>query len=188
MKMSPLDKFLFMIYTLLIALLTISVLGVFLAIAINVIPLMEVKYALQTMELGWKFFLISGSVLIIFLVLSIKLFFVGVKPRASSSTLIKHTELGIIQVSINALEAMAQKAISDFEEVKDMRISISNDIDGISIRLKILVMPDVILPELSVAIQEKVKSYIENHSGVTVKEVLVYIDTLPKPQVKTRVQ
>ena len=131
------------------------------------------------------FFLSALS--IFFLVVSINCFF-GNRPKVPSSALLKHTDLGIIRISINTLEAMTHKAVNGFNEVRDSKISILNEDDGVKIRLKVSIMPDVVLQDLSVSIQKKVKEYIEGYAGILVKEVFVYIDNLTAPQQRPKVQ
>jgi len=48
-------------------------------------------------------------------------------------------------------------------------------------------MPDVNIPEISQAIQKKVKEYVESTAGIIVKEVYVYIDNLAALQ-RSRVE
>ena len=120
--------------------------------------------------------------------MSIKLLFSGTRPKTPSSALLKHTDLGIIRISLNTLEAMTHKAVDSFDQVKDSKISILNEDDGVRIRLKISIMPDAILQDLSVSIQQKVKEYIEGYSGILVKEVFVYIDNLTTPQQRPKVK
>ena len=49
---------------------------------------------------------------------------------------------------------------------------------GVRIRLKVTILPDVPMPELTQNIQGKVKEYVEELSGIAVKEVQVYIENL----------
>src|SRR5699024_9855487 len=116
------------------------------------------------------------------------LLFTRTGSKAAASTLIKHTNLGVIRVSVHALEIMAQKAVRSFEEIKDVKINILSEEDGIKVRLKIIMMPEVVLPDLSVSIQEKVKEYIETYSGIVVKDVYIYVDNLSTPQQQPKVQ
>ena len=83
---------------------------------------------------------------------------------------------------------MTHKAVNGFNEVRDSKISILNEDDGVKIRLKVSIMPDVVLQDLSVSIQKKVKEYIEGYAGILVKEVFVYIDNLTAPQQRPKVQ
>lgn len=188
MKMSIIDRLLLSLYTLIIILISIAIIGISVAVGINAIPLSEANATLKTLQLDWKFFLIATLVSILFLIVSIKLLFTGTKSKTLISTLIKHTELGMIRVSVNALEIMTQKAVRSFDQVKDVRINIVTEEDGIKVRLKVLIMPDVVLPDLSVSIQQKVKEYIEGYSGIVVKEVFIYIDNLSTPQQRPKVQ
>ncbi len=188
MKMGITDRLLLTIYTLIISLVSIALLVFFIAIGVNAIPLREVNAALNIIELNWQFFLVGSLVSIFFLIVSIKLLFTGTRTKVPSSSLLKHTELGIIRVSINALEVMIQKAVRRFDEVKDVRVNTIADDDGIRIQLKLLIMPEVVLPDLTASIQQKVKEYIESYSGIVVKEILIYIDNFSAPQQRPKVQ
>ena len=188
MKIGLLNRLLLTIYTLVIAIVSIAILMGFIAIGINIIPLKNINYFLGSFQPDWRFFLISTLVLIFFLVVSIKLLFSGTRPKTPSSALLKHTDLGIIRISLNTLEAMTHKEVDSFDQVKDSKISILNEDDGVRIRLKISIMPDAILQDLSVSIQQKVKEYIEGYSGILVKEVFVYIDNLTTPQQRPKVK
>ncbi len=100
----------------------------------------------------------------------------------------RHTDLGAIRVSVETLEIMTQKVVRSFNEVKDVRVNIITEEDGVKIQLKLLMMPDVVLPDVSASIQEKVKEYIQSYSGILVKEVFIYIDNLVTPQQRSKVQ
>ena len=45
-----------------------------------------------------------------------------------------------------------------------------------------MIMPDVVIPDLTKKIQDEVKEYIETLSGIHVKEVQIFIDDLIQPQ------
>jgi uncharacterized alkaline shock family protein YloU len=94
------------------------------------------------------------------------------------STLLKNSELGIISVSLNTINSLTQKSVKNHQGVKDVKSLIITDEDGVRISLKLLIMPDVIIPELTENIQRNVKQYIEQHSGIFVKEVRIFIDNI----------
>ena len=62
--------------------------------------------------------------------------------------------------------------------MKEIKSVVLSDPDGIRIQLKISILPDIVMPELSRNIQQKVKEYVESLSGIAVKEVQVYIENL----------
>ncbi|HZJ58389.1 MAG TPA: alkaline shock response membrane anchor protein AmaP [Clostridia bacterium] len=188
MKISLFNRLLLTIYTLVIAIMSIAILAVFAAIGANILSSDSINSFLAAIQSDWRFFLIGTLVSVFFLIVSVKLLFTGTGPKAPSSALLKHTDLGIIRISLDALEVMTHKAVNSFDEVRDSKIGILNEADGVKIRLKVSIMPDVILQDLSVSIQQKVKEYVEGYSGILVKEVFVYIDNLAVPQQRAKVQ
>jgi len=135
----------------------------------------------------WQIMLISSIVAILFLIVSVKLLFSGVRKPMPQSALLKNTELGKIRVSHATLDTLTQKAVRSFNEVKDVKSVIIPDMENIKIQIKLLVMPDVNLPELTISIQKKVKDYVETLSGIVVNEVQIYVDNLATVQ-KARVE
>lgn len=186
--MSMMNRILLTIYTLIIIVISVAILGLFGAMTVGVVTLQSIGIFLSSIAFNWQFFLTATLIAILFLIVSIRLLFSGAKPKAPMNTLIKHTDMGMIIISVNALDSMVEKAVRSFTEVKDVKINISPEADGIKIQLKILIMPDIVLPDLTINLQQKVKEYIEDYSGVIVKEVFIYIDNLSAPQQRSRVQ
>ncbi|HZK33848.1 MAG TPA: alkaline shock response membrane anchor protein AmaP, partial [Bacillota bacterium] len=113
---------------------------------------------------------------LLFITMSLRLLFSGLIGSKPASSLLKETDFGAIRVSVSTLDGLAQKAVRSFDDIKEVRTNILTEDDGIKVRLKVNIMPDVKMPELTQSIQTKVKSYIEEYSGILVKEVHVYID------------
>ena len=126
---------------------------------------------------GWDAFILGIIAVILFLV-SIRLLIAGYTRRKSVSALLMNTELGIIRVSVNTLDTLTQKAVRSFQEVRDIKSLVLTEPDGIRVLLKVSILPDVEMPELTRNIQQKVKEYIESLAGIAVKEVQVYIENL----------
>lgn len=109
---------------------------------------------------------------------SIRLLVAGYTGKKANSVVLMNSELGVIRVSVNTLDILTQKAVRSFQEVKDIKSLVLTESEGIRVKLKISILPDIIMPELSRNIQHKVKEYVESLSGITVNEVQVYIDNL----------
>lgn len=189
MKISIANRLLLTIYTLVIILISLAILASSIGIAIGALePASHISGFLVPAHWDWKWIIGSMVISILFLLVSIKLLFSGIKKKATNSTLLKNTELGMIRVSISTLDTMAQRAVQDFEQVKDVKTSIVTEEDGVRVHLKVLAMPDAILPELTSSIQQKVKEHIEKASGILVKEVRIYVDNLSIPHQRPRVE
>ncbi|SFP91247.1 alkaline shock response membrane anchor protein AmaP [Caldicoprobacter faecalis] len=183
MKISWLERALLVVYTFVVALVSL----VLMAIAVGVIPFARAVEYINNIQYDWDFRLALFIVSFVFLLTSLKLLFLKRKRTTFAGTLIKNTELGMIRVSINTLDTLVQKAVRGFGEVKDVRSLVVAEPDGVRVRLNMQLMPDVNIPEISQAIQKKVKEYVESTAGIIVKEVYVYIDNLAALQ-RSRVE
>ena len=183
MSMRLLDRILLTLYT-----LAIIIVSLFLIIvAAGSIPLTHIKNYINSIEYGWEFAGILLVVSLIFLLISIKLLFSRNKPKAVTGTLLKNTEMGMIKISVNTLDALVQKSVRGFQEIKDVKSYVIPEDDGIRVRLNIQLMPDVNIPGISTAVQNKVKEYVESTAGILVKEVYIFIDNLAAMQ-RSRVE
>jgi molybdenum cofactor biosynthesis enzyme MoaA len=128
---------------------------------------------------GWPFYLITLGTALIMLGISFRLLLAGRTSKKPVSTILKTTDLGMIRVSVNTLDTLTQKAVRSFQDVKEVKSMILPEQDGgVRVQLKVTILPDVHMPELTQNIQIRVKEYVEELSGITVKEVQVYIDNL----------
>ncbi|NLU37242.1 MAG: alkaline shock response membrane anchor protein AmaP [Clostridiales bacterium] len=173
MKMRIFDRILLTLYTLFGIFLSVILFG----IALNIIDYQVLLSKLSSGIHGWDAFILGIIAVILFLV-SIRLLIAGYTRRKSVSALLMNTELGIIRVSVNTLDTLTQKAVRSFQEVRDIKSLVLTEPDGIRVQLKVSILPDVEMPELTRNIQQKVKEYIESLAGIAVKEVQVYIENL----------
>ncbi len=174
MKMRLFDRILLTIYS-----LAIIVASLFLIIvAAGIIPLANIRNYINSIEYGWDFAGILLIISLVFLLISIKLLFSRSKPKTLSGTLLRNTELGMIKISVNTLDALVQKSVKGFQEIKDVKSFVMPEDDGIRVRLNIQLMPDVNIPAVSTSVQNKVKEYVESTAGILVKEVYICIDNL----------
>ena len=173
MKMKVADRVLLTIFILFIMLVCVALIG----IAINLIPAENAASMIRSTANGWPMVVLIAVSVILFLI-GLRLLVAGFIPGKPLSTVLVSTDLGVIRVSITTLDTLTQKAVRSFQEVKDVKSVVLPDPEGTRIQLKVTILPDVVMPELSKAIQSKVKEYVESLSGITVKEVQIYIDNL----------
>jgi uncharacterized alkaline shock family protein YloU len=174
MKMKLLDRILLTLYSFVILVLSLGLLGV----SLRFIRISDIASSIEDLEYGWPFIVTTLIVSLFFILTSLRFLTAGFIRSKPSSTLLKATDLGMIRVSISTLDTLAQKAVRSFNEVKDVKSIIIPEQNGIITMLKIVIMPDVKMPELTQRIQQHVKEYIEELSGINVREVQVYIDNL----------
>ncbi len=173
MKMSTLNRILFFFYLILI----IIMLSMFFVISIGLWPIRVLVADLEFYRWPWLA-LLSALLLII----SFKYLFLNIVPPKIQSTLLKNTDMGMIRVSVNTLDSIAQKTVRSFAEIKDVKTSVIPEMDGVRVRVVLFIMPEVNIPDLTMAVQAKVKEQIEDISGISAKEVQVYVENVPTAQ------
>lgn len=179
MKDSVVGRIVYYIVMILVLLMSICLF----MFSIGVISLDYIQSYLKLYYNGnWVVNIITALVAVFLFIVSIKLMTPGKKQRRLTGALVKNTDLGEIQVSIGTLNNLAQKAVRNFDEVKDVDSNIISEIDGIDVQLRLMIMPDVVIPEITKQIQDEVKDYVESLSGIHVKRVQIFIDNLTHPQ------
>ena len=183
MRMSIVDR---------ILLVVLCLCGVAVSVAgaltmLRVIPLTDLIAFLQALydNLLYTALVIVAALLVA--IICIKLLFSGTAPKTPQNALIKTTENGAVRISISALDAMAQKHVRQNEKVRDVKSSVVIVENGIRFRLRISLMPESIIPEVTAQLQTTLKDYVEGLSGINVKEVLVFVEDMgnaPKPRVE----
>ena len=93
-------------------------------------------------------------------------------------TEIKSTELGEINISIRALENLVEGIVYKQDKIDDIDIKLNGSSEGLEIFIAGDVEPGTVISQMTNELQQVVKSYIEDTTGVTVKEVKVLINDI----------
>jgi uncharacterized alkaline shock family protein YloU len=96
------------------------------------------------------------------------------------------SSLGQVNVSLQAIESLVEKIVSQFNGVREVKPSIVTVPQGIGIKVRVAVTPDVNLPQLSEEIQNRVKSRVLEVTGITVNTIKIMVEniTVHKPRVE----
>lgn len=174
--MKLLDKFL--LFILLVVLLTAITMS--LSVFLGVVPFNAMVDAMNLLIYNPVAIGCAALGFVITVIVAIRTLFVRkntYRPK-QAFCLVKNTEIGTIQVSMATLDALTKKAVLSFQQVKDVHNIIGVNEDALNIKIRILVMPSAVLPELTQQIQQNVKEYIEKTAGVNVSSVMVYVDNI----------
>ena len=102
--------------------------------------------------------------------------------REAQGILLKN-ENGELMITKDTLDNMVKKAVVGFEEVKDCKAKISiNQNNEISITLYIAINENVVIKDLAINLQTKVKEGVKNSADLDVKTVNVKIVNLQDNQ------
>lgn len=171
--MNLFDRIVLTIYTLFLAVVSVLVI----LFSTKIFPLEEYWTRLELLYGRWE----VGVVGLIFLLMSMRFLLSGIKSQHFPEATIKDGELGNICISLNAIENLILKITRDFEKVKDVKVNLRKKEDGISIKLKLVVTNDVVIPDLTAELQKTVKDYVESTTGINVEQININVDNVFNP-------
>ncbi len=118
---------------------------------------------------------ISG-VLSVIAFIAVRAMFVGIKKESAGATLAASTQDGGIYINIDTVSDLAVKAVKKVESVREVKVRTSIAEGGADIAVKASMSYDAVIPEVSAAVQQSVKSDIETLCGIKVSRVTVQVD------------
>ncbi len=119
---------------------------------------------------------------LILLLICIKLLFAGKgsgggKAEARpSSAMMRQTDIGGTFITLEALDTMVQKHCRAQSRVRDCHTTLHNTDAGVTIAIRLSVLPDTDVVSLTEELQKSLKEYVERLTGITVNEIGILIE------------
>lgn len=135
-------------------------------------PIQWVNQALAIPQNRW----IVGAVGIVLALLGVILMIKLFQREKTTEIVVKDNVGGKVIITIPAIKQIILKAVKQVEGVREIKPEIKNGIDGVIVTLTLLVNPDYKVPEMTAAIQDKVRALLEEVGGVQVAEVRIRVD------------
>lgn len=104
--------------------------------------------------------------------------FIHVKRERSRHTgfvSVQNSDSGEVLVSVAALHSLASKAVANMDGVTCKDVRVVEHADSISLKLKVSVMGDRNIPNATAEMQRAIRTHIETHSGIAVRDVKVIV-------------
>lgn len=163
-----------------LVLIGLSVIVMALALG-NTEPLLWINEALRTSSNR----LISGSVGVIFAILGLWLMINLFRSRQEPEVVVQESNAGKVIITVPAIKQIVLKAVKLVEGVREVKPEVTNGNNGVVVSLTLMVNPEYKIPEMTLAIQEKVAALLEEVGGLRVAEVRIKVDDFaPKPAVR----
>lgn len=191
MKPSYFDRFLLVLSTLLGM---AAGLGILLA-AVGIFSLeaalaMADSFSTQVGNLNFQLIL-GAKGLLVFLV-SLRLI-IGFNKRpkaekgpAATAATIATGDYGTIQITLAAIDAMIQRHCRANSKVRETTSVVSLREGGVSISLKLVLLSDANVPEVTAELQKSIKEYIEGLTGIVVNDISIMVVHAPAQQAQQR--
>ncbi len=107
-----------------------------------------------------------------------------IDDKKGQKTSIKDSELGKVDITLDALKNLVQGIAIQQDGVEEVQTQLEPAENGVYIFLTGKVTPSAVIPEVTGDLQQIVKSYIEDTTGVNVKGVRVLIDNVYEKKVE----
>ncbi len=159
---------------------TVFISGIFLALSLRLFSL-EYFFFKTNYLIYSNFFnqIILGLVGALLIFLAIYLIWQKAQINKGNLSVVQKTSFGEIKISIGSIKRLALKVVKGTEEIMETRPEVNIlKSGGINIDLHLSVKQDVNIPELSEKIQQKLKKYLLETSGIETKEIKIYIDKI----------
>ncbi len=117
-----------------------------------------------------------SAVILILMVLSIRSMFVSTGKQKVSAALAASTNEGGIYINLDTISDLASKAVKKVDGIRELKVKTVMAEDGANIAIKVALIPDCVIPEVSAEIQKSVKSDIEALCGIAVKKIVIQVD------------
>lgn len=178
--MNPFDRVLLAVYSLFITLLFILFLAVMLGWTAPMFLLRDVFYPGRP-EVFWP---VMAAVVLI----GIRLFWVSLyKPqKRSQHVVLADNALGQVNLALSAVEDLANKVTGKIHGVKEVSSQMVEVPQGVGLKIRASVTPDINVPSASAEIQNMVKEKVFDITGLLVSSVEVHIESISvtKPRVE----
>ena len=106
-----------------------------------------------------------------------RLFWVSVRPTREQAV-VHEGALGRIRIALTAIESLVEKVVSQNSGVREVKASVFTHPQGIGIRIRAAVTPDICIPEISGVIQEQVKERVLAVTGIAVQQVDILVHSI----------
>lgn len=114
----------------------------------------------------------------IFFCLSLTFLLSGFKPEGDKKAITKYNKNGDIKITLNSIENIALATSRKMNGIRDSKAYVTKIGEEVSITVKAIVLPDINIPLLSEDMQMKVKSAVEDCTGVQVESVKILIESI----------
>ncbi|MEW5932299.1 MAG: alkaline shock response membrane anchor protein AmaP [Bacillota bacterium] len=121
---------------------------------------------------------ILGILGVLFFAFSVRFLTLGVRNQRGARSVVHETAMGDVSVSLGAIENLVRRVARQCTGVRDVRGWVRYGAAGLSVRLRLIVSPDVNIPKASEEVQKAVAEYVRDVVGVGVAEVRVMVENI----------
>ena len=104
------------------------------------------------------------------------------KRGEKGNVALQNTENGAVNIAVGALETMVQEAIGRSDEVLELKSQVINHEDSITVQVRMVLSSSAHIPNVTMLMQRNIKRFIEEFSGIAVREVVITVTEVRSPE------
>lgn len=135
------------------------------------IPFGYLELFFSDLNVRWAF----GLLLIVVFIVNYIFFVKSIRGCPVKFSVLHETDFGQINITLSALEQLVLKGSSGVSGVREVKPSLKLTAEGIALLLKVQVIPDVHIPQVTSDLQKAVKDYLLRTSAISLQEIKVQV-------------
>ncbi len=166
------------ILLILMLLAMIGVSALLLSVATRILPVEYVLYNATLAYSGFAASLIVGGAGLVVLILSVRLLIAFNRRQSApriTSALVASNELGSTHIALAAVDHLVQRHCRANGKIKECVSNLYTVEGGLRVALKLIVLPETCIPQFSEELKASLKTYLEDHTGIPVREISILI-------------
>lgn len=125
---------------------------------------------------------------LVFFAVSVRLLYFAFNRPNRHRAVVHEAELGEVRISLEAVENLVARVARGIKGVRDVRPVVRDGPEGLDVRLRVWVSPDVSIPELTQHMQEEIARYVRSVVGVGVANVETFVENITTESRRARVE
>ena len=179
--MGIIDRIILSIYTILLTVLSL----IAILLSAKILPQEYWQQGLSLIYGRWEAALIGG----VFFLVSIRLLLAGLRSRRGPNKIVHQTEMGVVEISIGAVEDLIAKTARHTRGVRNAKVQVKQLAEEVKVDLRIVVGPEYNIPKVAAEIQQRTQEYLKNTVGISMSEVRILVNDISNEfKSKTRVE
>ena len=178
--MGIIDRIILSVYTFVLAFLSLGVV----LLGLSLLPLEWVWTSVIYIYGQWEAALIAA----VFLMVSVRLLLAGLRSRGERETIVHHSDMGDIHISLDAVKNLVEKTARHVRGVRGVKVRVSHTGQGLAVFIRTVISPESNVPDVSAQIQERVYAYAKNTVGVELADVKILVENIANDFKKQRVE
>lgn len=119
----------------------------------------------------------SSALLAIFLLIGVRLFWRGLIPERRHAV-VREGSLGKVRIALTAIESLVEKVVLDQKGIKEVKATVEGVRNGLGIRVKASVTPDISIPQVSEVLQKAVGEKVLEVAGIEVHDISISVENI----------